>query len=325
MSAATPQKESYPVRALYDFEAAEDNELTFKTGEIIVVLDDTDQNWWKGSNHRGDGLFPSNFVSPDLNAQPEPTVVERRTVQFNEDVEVKIMEREPEPVEIDEEKIDKLMHLLHEADPSGEKGDSEEVLHLEDQCQPIAPLIDSQLELIDRRHAALSGANQQLMEAMNLYHNLMKESLQMPYYTGPYPPSTFPVAPQFNGQVHPGQQIPQQIPNNYQQYPVGSNASGPGAPVSGYPNQNNQNYVPTSSQVGPIPYPPGHYQMPGQGPPQQMHIAQPPQQPPYGYYQQQGPPIQHHQQGPVSSETVNYGPGQPVYDGQIASQAPKAM
>lgn len=52
-------------------------------------------------------------------------------MQFNEDVEVKIMEREPEPVEIDEEKIDKLLHMLHEADPTGEKGDSEEVLHLE--------------------------------------------------------------------------------------------------------------------------------------------------------------------------------------------------
>ena len=41
------------------------------------------------------------------------------------------MEKEPEVVNIDEERIDRLLHMIHEADPSGDKSDSEELLILE--------------------------------------------------------------------------------------------------------------------------------------------------------------------------------------------------
>lgn len=112
-TAAEPRK----VRALYDFEAAEDNELTFLAGEIIHVLDDSDPNWWKGFNSRGEGLFPANFVSADLSAEPESMRNEsaKKSVQFSDEQPKK--EAEIETIEINEEKIDRLLHLLHEANP----------------------------------------------------------------------------------------------------------------------------------------------------------------------------------------------------------------
>ncbi|CAH1794712.1 unnamed protein product [Owenia fusiformis] len=54
------------VRALYDFEASDAEELTLKKGDIVTLIDKIDQNWWTGSIMRGGvekkGYFPSNYV-----------------------------------------------------------------------------------------------------------------------------------------------------------------------------------------------------------------------------------------------------------------------
>lgn len=272
------------VRALYDFEAVEDNELTFVAGEIIHVLDDSDPNWWKGYNQRGEGLFPANFVS-DLSAEPEPTKAEsKKGVQFSETVQVKTI-KQTEPVEIEEDKIDRLLHLLHEADPCEDQSDSEQMLVLEEQVNAMGPLIDAELERVDRKHAQLTQLSSSLVDALNLYHTLMRE----PYHAPPKPTAFSPPPhhPMYNG-LGPGPGPTYSIQPEFMMQP-------PPAP-----------YVMTSMTMPPppprhedmqvhslppqhIPFPP-HSGMPTYGPPHPQFGPAPTSLPPQGIPHPQPPP-----------------------------------
>uniref|UniRef100_A0A671QWP5 Signal transducing adapter molecule 2-like n=1 Tax=Sinocyclocheilus anshuiensis TaxID=1608454 RepID=A0A671QWP5_9TELE len=141
-------KESRKVRALYDFEAAEDNELTFKAGELVIILDDSDPNWWKGENHRGVGLFPSNFVTTKLNDEPDPG-----NTLYNLDFCAGILH-----FCIQIAHADLLNSFSYNA------------------CEKMNPMIDEKLQEIDRKHSELSELNVKVLEALELYNQLMNEA-----------------------------------------------------------------------------------------------------------------------------------------------------
>ncbi|XP_044280731.1 signal transducing adapter molecule 1 isoform X3 [Varanus komodoensis] len=264
---ANHKHEGRKVRAIYDFEAAEDNELTFKAGELITVLDDSDPNWWKGETHQGTGLFPSNFVTADLTAEPEMMKTEKKTVQFSDEVQVETIEPEPEPVYIDEDKMDQLLQMLQSADPSDDQPDLPELIHLETICHQMGPLIDEKLEDIDRKHSELSELNVKVMEALSLYTKLMNEDPMYSMYSklqnqqyymaqsGVSGSQVYPGQPQSNaylvaGSAQMGHVQGYSLPS--EQLPTLNQATVPPAASSGLPSQPVQTSY-TNAMVGSVP------------------------------------------------------------------------
>lgn len=49
-------------RVTFDYDAENSDELTLKEGDMVEVLDQEEEGWWKGELYGKVGLFPSNFV-----------------------------------------------------------------------------------------------------------------------------------------------------------------------------------------------------------------------------------------------------------------------
>ncbi|KAF1808967.1 hypothetical protein P152DRAFT_462020 [Eremomyces bilateralis CBS 781.70] len=65
-AAAPPATESGPTAtAMYDYEAAEENELSFPDGAKITNVEFPDDDWWIGEFGGHKGLFPANYVELD--------------------------------------------------------------------------------------------------------------------------------------------------------------------------------------------------------------------------------------------------------------------
>lgn len=57
---------------------------------------------------------------------------------------------------------------------------------LEASVNQMLPLIDNELERVDRSHAKLTQLSTQLVEAINMYHMLMRESDIQAQYTASF-------------------------------------------------------------------------------------------------------------------------------------------
>lgn len=57
-----PNTQATTVVAAFDFEPQEDGELRLRKGDVITVLDKSDQNWWRGTCKGQEGMFPVPYV-----------------------------------------------------------------------------------------------------------------------------------------------------------------------------------------------------------------------------------------------------------------------
>nr|DBA18004.1 TPA: hypothetical protein GDO54_016305 [Pyxicephalus adspersus] len=56
------EKAGISVTALFDYEASQPEDLPFKKGDVIKVLNKVSEEWWEGECHDKFGIFPSAFV-----------------------------------------------------------------------------------------------------------------------------------------------------------------------------------------------------------------------------------------------------------------------
>ncbi|CAG8466236.1 3320_t:CDS:10 [Diversispora eburnea] len=58
-----PKRAELKAKVIYEYDADGDDEINLKEEEVVVILDKSDDDWWKGRNENGEvGLFPSNYV-----------------------------------------------------------------------------------------------------------------------------------------------------------------------------------------------------------------------------------------------------------------------
>lgn len=198
------------VRALYDLISYEPDELSFRKGDIIVVIESVYRDWWRGSLANGKvGIFPLNYVTPIVNKSPK---------ELAQELEQESM------ILAQLKKIDRLLALL-----SGPGADEDEVNALYNEILPLRASLAKSIEKYSVRKEELMALNGQLNGQVKYYNELTDHviNLKMKGGHGTAPgPAPYP---QWGGYPNGIPEVPQ---------PLGMpQSSGPGSGPSGLPPQ----------------------------------------------------------------------------------------
>jgi SH3 domain-containing kinase-binding protein 1 len=71
MREVTEASRSRRAKVAFSYLAENTDELTLPVGEIVEVIDEEEEGWWRGKLNGKEGVFPSNFVEV-IKEEPEP-------------------------------------------------------------------------------------------------------------------------------------------------------------------------------------------------------------------------------------------------------------
>ncbi|GAA6024198.1 hypothetical protein JCM11491_001281 [Sporobolomyces phaffii] len=67
-TAATPAPERGQCKAVWNYTKSQPDDLGFQQGDVIDIVEEVNNDWWKGRLHGQTGLFPSNHVERIANS-----------------------------------------------------------------------------------------------------------------------------------------------------------------------------------------------------------------------------------------------------------------
>lgn len=143
------------VRALYDLISYEPDELSFRKGDVITVVESVYRDWWRGLLPSGQvGIFPLNYVTP---------IIAKTPAQLREEEAA-----EMELLQTEAKKVDRLLSLL--ANPNA---DENEVTTLYNAVVPLRPKVGKCIDKYGVRKEELLLLNSKVSQEVKEYNELM--------------------------------------------------------------------------------------------------------------------------------------------------------
>lgn len=66
----------YKAKVTFQYEPVQDDELALEIGDLVEVLEDDEEGWWRGKVKGKIGMFPSNFVEVVKEEETSPSMSE---------------------------------------------------------------------------------------------------------------------------------------------------------------------------------------------------------------------------------------------------------